>query len=292
MKSPILELRDHIVSAPFQVAPEARDELKAWVDETKFHVTFNREMGFGIRVYPETAECILPIAALEFLWACTYAFLVFFDEYTQDQRAYLNKFDMTANSHRRGAWDLMQWALENVLHSGTEQWPDKFPKPRMSADMTNHVRVADELFLVALAWIIHHEIAHVRGKHAGRKTVYSLEQEKEADREATRWILSKSPSQGHSVKRTLGIATAILTLQTLQEPGSSLGFRTHPKAFERLYSCLEGSGVGATDQVYAFAVVLIQILGASYGIEADIHGETFQDILHGMLVQMARYNKP
>jgi hypothetical protein len=106
------------------------------------------------------------------------------------------------------------------------------------------------LFLCALAWIVHHEIAHIRLNHQALVTTCSIAEERDADIEATKWILDKSTVPQESRKRTFGIAAAILALQGFHSPDQFVALKTHPSAFERIDYCLSEAGISEDDEVF------------------------------------------
>ncbi|MBD4053771.1 cell death peptidase Lit, partial [Xanthomonas citri pv. citri] len=78
-------------------------------------------------------------------------------------------------------------------------------------------QVASEIFLCAIAWILHHEISHVVLQHPLVTTAFSTQEEREADSHATKWILGNLYESAPELKkRALGIATAVLCIQSLE----------------------------------------------------------------------------
>jgi len=288
-RSPVLQMWMSIAGAPFRIAPERESELADWDNESGFEMVLVDEPLFGIRVNTTTAVCTVPIASLEHLWVCAYAFVVFYDEYNKAQARQETTFDISALQVTREAWELLGWSQKNLRDKGTARWPEHLPRPLIDGDPKSVLKVADELFLCAIAWIFHHEIAHVRNRDQHFDDAHAIEQERRADREATEWILSKSAVAKESRKRLMGIATAILAFQTLETPGSKTGFRTHPEAFQRLYDNLGAFEIGFDEDVYAFAAVLLQIQAAQHGIVADLDAPSFRDLFESLLVKVAQH---
>ncbi len=213
MRSPICHLENQIAGAPFSSAPEK--ESLCIIHRDEFRITFALvdERLFGIRVRLDeelSPEVVLPIAALEYLWAFSHYCWVLTQEYAQAQRAGAFDFDCVGNRRLKESFDLLNWAKKNLAGSGIEQWPQSGPCPRptpLSHGDDEHV--ATELFLCSLAWMLHHERAHIVLKHPFVNTSLSEIEEREADEFATKWFLDELEENDPRLKkRALGIAVA------------------------------------------------------------------------------------
>ncbi len=289
-RSPILELENAIAGCAFRIAPEREDELAELCDVKNLTITLVDESGFSIRVRLPENEVVINVASLEFLWASTHAHLILYSEYSLAQRSGSSTFDTGGNERSRNAMELLAWAGRNILDKGTDRWPAHLPRPLPFPTEKSDGYVTNELFLCALAWIIHHEIAHVRQNHPALVTTCSIAEEKDADEKATQWILDKSTVPQESRKRTLGIAAAILALQDLRSPNKFEPLKTHPSTFERIDSCLAKAGVSENDEVYAFSAVTMQIQLACRGIDRLFDGNTFRELYSEYLIEFARVN--
>ena len=282
LRSPVLIFARQIAGSAFAVAPEREEELLAAVPT--FSLALSDDKGFYIRVNMSTHEATLPIATLEYLWACAYLFWVIYQEYVAAQERGDKHLDLSNRRYVRGAIDAFNWARNNQAVSGVENWPQTLPRPARK-DTDNAVSVANELFLAAVAWIIHHEIAHVRANHPAMHRSYAVKQEVEADEMATDWILGKCNDPGLRKKRQLGMVTALLAMQLLDEPpGADTYVSTHPPTVERLYACLERARVDDDGAPRAFAAVALQLQLSQYELSIPLDGSTIQDILGGALI--------
>lgn len=288
MRSPILELQKAIAGAPFRIAPERENELGDWVDHEGVALDLIDQKGFTFHVYTQRKEIQTSIATLEYLWATAHAHLILYDEYGQAQRRGDKQFDTGGNQRSRGALDLSKWAAENLFSTGVQPWPESLIKPQPKPENGSDVHAANELFLCAFAWMMHHELAHVRLGHNAAITSRSLEEEKEADVEATRWILSQCPDSAQAQKRIYGVVAAILALKGISSPYGNSVLKTHPPTFERLDYCLSESGVGPDNEAYAFAACVMQIQLASRGVAIAHDGKTFRDIYSEYLYEFAK----
>lgn len=289
-RSPILELEDAIAECAFRIAPERGNELSELCDEKNLTIALVDESGFSFRVRLPENEVVLNVAALEFLWASTHAHLIHYNEYGIAQRTGSSTFDTGRTERSRNAMELLAWAGRNMLDKGTARWPAHLPRPEQFPAERSDGYGANELFLCALAWIIHHEIAHVRQNHPPLVTTCSIAEEKDADDKATQWIIDKSTMPRESRKRTFGIVAALLALQGLRKPNQFEPLKTHPSTFERIDHCLTKAGVAENDEVYAFCAVTMQIQLACRGIDKRFDGNTFRELYSEYLIEFARVN--
>lgn len=289
-RSPILELENAIASCAFRIAPEREKELAELRDLKNLTLTLEDAPGFNIRVRLPEHEVVINVAALEFLWASAHAHLILYNEYSFAQRSDSITFDTGGNERCQKAMELLAWAGQNLLDKGTDIWPLSLPRPVRFPVKNCDTHVANELFLCALAWIIHHEIVPVRLNHQALVSTCSIVEEKDADLAATKWILEKSTVPQESWKRTFGIAAAILALQGFKSPDQFIFLKTHPSTFERIDNCLTAAGVSEDDEVFAFAAVTMQIQLACLGINKRLDGNTFRELYSEYLFEVARAN--
>ncbi len=292
MRSPIITLQNAIAASAFRIAPEMEQELAVWRDQSGVTLSLSDDVGFYIRVDLNAKEVTIPVAALEFLWAAAHGFYVFYQEYMQGQRAGQTKFDIAALPRTADAWRLLEWSLRNVRVSGMDAWPSGLPTPVQFPIDGSDIHVANELFLCAIAWIIHHEFAHLRLKHT-TESLDSQRQEREADAAATDWILSGSKVEQETKKRILGIATAVLSMQILERPGAKASDRSHPLAVERLSHCLARAGCEGDHEVFPWAIIAMQIILAKHGLHCSApDGESFEEMLSHLMLAYFRGECP
>lgn len=293
MRSPICLLEAQIAGTPFEIAPEKahlceqqRNEHQiefVMVDETKF--------GFRVRLREDSQipEIVLPIASLEYLWTFSHHCWVLTQEYAEWQRAGAKQFDCLGNNRLRESAKILEWAKNNLTSTGAEPWPESGPRPRENLGSCDDSAVATELFLCALAWILHHEIAHVILQHPLINTTFSEQEEREADNHATKWLLDGLPQFDQKLKkRALGIAVAVLCLQSLEVGGASCLRNTHPAAHDRIFNNTVKYQVGNDEIIEAICTIVLQYLFHETEITANIDGETFSKILGDLLYDITR----
>lgn len=288
MRSPINELRAAIAGAPFKIAPERKRELWSRVESEGVSLELFDRKGWTFHVYTQRKEIQASFATLEYLWATSHTHLVLYDEYAKAQLRGDKQFDTGGNHRSRNALELSRWAMDNLFDTGMQPWPESYIRPQSEPEHGSDIHTANELFLCAFAWMVHHELAHVFLGHPAAITSRSLQEEKEADVEATRWILSECSDPKQAQKRTYGMVAAILALNSISiAPGSGI-LHTHPPTFERLDYCLSESGVAPDNEAYAFAACIMQIQLAARGISIAHNGKNFCEIYSEYLYEFAK----
>lgn len=293
MRSPICHLEKQIAAAPFSIAPEKETICEKYKDEFQISFSLVDERLFGIRVRPDEQsnhEVVLPIAALEYLWAFSHYCWVLTQEYAESQKADGSDFNCIGNKRLKESYDLLEWAKKNLVSTGIEQWPSIGPRPRHSPlSHGDDEHVASELFLCSLAWMLHHEIAHIVLKHPFVNTSLSLIEERQADEFATRWLLSELEENDPRLKkRSIGIAIAVLCLQSLEIDSAICLRNTHPAAYDRIFKNISTYKCGNEDLIEAICAVVIQFMFHGTGISANINGSSFSEILNDLLYDISR----
>jgi len=291
-RSPILLLNDQIVRAPFTVAQEKAGLCAEHRDDHKIECVYVDEPRFGVRVRRRTDcmghEIVLPIAALEYLWAFSHYSWVLTQEYASAQRTGATEFDCVGNERLRESFAVLEWAKNNLNGSGAEAWPLMGPRPKQDVHSMDDARVATELFLCALGWIIHHEFGHVVLKHPLGINTFSIQQEREADRYATDWLLEGLDQHDPRLKkRALGLAIAVLCLQSLEVESACLR-NTHPGAHQRIDENTARYKHDDHEVIEATCAVVLQYLFHETGPTANVDGATFSEILADLLFDVAR----
>ena len=120
-------------------------------------------------------------------------------------------------------------------------WPSNLPVPQRKPPKDSDENVADELCLVTCAFLLHHELAHIRLAHnADAPDEVSIAQEKEADNEAADWLLRDVDVESPIfVKRVLGVVQATLLTTAIGLYDGNLGGKSHTFSHDRLTSLLD-----------------------------------------------------
>jgi hypothetical protein len=156
----------------------------------------------------------------------------------------------------------MTWALNNLFSpEARKPWPNDLPHPSEKLLPQSWEHIANEFCLCAAAYIIHHELAHIRLKH--KAGFHSVDQEREADYAAADWIMEgmqgAKPDDLIFIKRLLGIS---LALQAITVKGIYTGYYggdSHPRSFDRLYNTLSRYVSEPDHVIYAITIVALQL---------------------------------
>lgn len=255
--SPILSLRDAIAEAPHRIARHKEREFVEIRDGHNLSLRFTDERGFAFEVSLTSHVISLSILALEYLWSVCHLFIVTVDEYQRQNELGITALDFSLSSRTRNAWELYTRSFENMKSGEATPWPPYCPSPL--ATEVRDVKTSNELFLCALSWIIHHEIAHVHLGHIGDITVTSIPQENEADAQATAWLLEGQPSEQEFQKCLISIVSAILAMKMAENVASTPFSKTHPETFQRLERCLLASNVHDDNEVYVLINIVLRL---------------------------------
>lgn len=173
--------------------------------------------------------------------------------------------------------------------SGTAPWPPEGPRPRRDDHDWGDTHVATEIFLCSIAWILHHEIAHVVLRHPLIGTTFAQEEERQADRHATKWLLEGlHPDAAESKKRVIGITVALLCLQSLEVGVRSCLRNTHPAAHARIFDNLDSCHDWSNETAAAFSSVVLQYLFRDEGVMINTEGNSFSEIYGDLLFDISR----
>jgi hypothetical protein len=129
--------------------------------------------------------------------------------------------------------------LESIMTGAVNELPDGL----LASLSQDQRRFGEGLFKLAAAFILLHEIGHIALAHTGSTGLWSIEQEREADRFAAAWLVeaasSERGSEEHSRLTVLfGISIALLWLTVRNVYLDCDESSTHPQPFERLYQVL------------------------------------------------------
>lgn len=285
MDSPILTLEPYIRAAAVLIAPERKTELDTLVSEKTLHLVLTDEVK-DIAIDVDSGRVRLGLSALEHLWACALFYHCLYSDYAATQRTAALKFDVSAHPRTLTSMELLNWTIRQWKAGERNPWPSPLrPLPEPEEYSDSHC--ANELFLCALAWTVHHEYAHSILNHPNRELVNAQQEERDADLAAVDWIFRDAPTHKHLRKRALGVVIGILALDGLEFAQGDPSATSHPKAFERLAHCLNKYSRPDDDEAFAFALCGMQFNQSQRGVESALDGDSFRSILDEWLVARA-----
>jgi hypothetical protein len=290
---PILVLKKYIAECAARISPTKAAELGAFSDAKGVSIEFTDDTKFRIRVSLATNTIKLPIGALNYLWSATHLFVALYQAYVAAQQNGEATLDMASDAVTNAAVDLFNWASEDLI-AGTLIWPASAPKPSLATQEGTLIHLTNEIFLAALAWILHHERAHVELEHQGNsKGPESIRQERDADRSASQWVMANCTDKLEKQKRAFGITTGLLAMALLDSPRLKIPeVKSHPPDMERLLDNLDIAQLDSDNIVYSYSLVVLQFCIGQYDLkqaEADgVVGQpdpTFEEMFRDLAVR-------
>ena len=299
MQSPIRHLMEnHVAGSVFTIAPERIAEFDVSLDN--FDLIFTNERPWKFCVDPKTREIFLSRGAIELIWCASLAHFLFYTRLIQGKK-FDQPVEIDPNSDERvsNALKLLRWAIKCQLDGDTgDNWPPNLPTPEKVPVKESDENVADELCLVTCAFLLHHELAHLRAGHAAftkqqlqdpTNAALSVAQEKEADIEAAEWVLAGIDVESPMfVKRMLGCVHGFLLATAMGFYGWGLGGKTHPYSYDRLTSLLKrllGNDPHVT-KGFAFAVLDLHFQNSGRALKKQVFADP-EEALEALCDQLA-----
>lgn len=262
MASPIRDLDKWILSAVFTVAPKKSQDLVLLLKQKNVEFKYVDDGGFVFQAASTATDGIIEasVPSLELLWCAAYCYWEMYQLIGSVQRRGDRIWTADEQARRAQIEEMYSWALTNVWQETEEKWPLGLPTPQGSSPFGSVIHVATELFLVALGWILHHEVGHIVHGHSMQKHRSKREQELEADQAANTWLFEGSQNLAIRQKLALGVVTALSMLSTRRQPGrDAAADDPHPHPLERLVRALEACRLPDDHAAYAYAISAMQM---------------------------------
>lgn len=258
MDSPIKWTFKNIHNAIINIAPEKRAQFES--EHNDFVLEYLDSPEWICEVVIESKHIKISRGVVELLWCLAYAHIVLYCKKIGG-----NKFepgariDLTTDPDILAGMQLMIWALNNLFHPHLrKRWPVDLPEPTENPQHGSWIHIGNEFCLCAVAYIIHHELAHIRLKH--NAYIESIEQERDADYEASDWIMDGTISDELVfTKRMLGISLALQALTIRGIYTGRFSSNSHPRSFDRLYNTLSRYLTDDDHVIYAITAIALQL---------------------------------
>ena len=231
---------EHVAATPANLAPEKQGELGALYGGPPWEILFSGGDANFVAVVEGNQETgghqiIARYAGLLGLWSTVQAVVAVTDAAV----IALNAGRKTIPSDPASIYGMAQRYVDYarmLVRDANVPFPEHLESPDVSSAGGDALRV-NNLFYGAVGWILLHEIGHIHLKHQRIVTDdISKQQENEADRFATDWILSGSGiPQPHREFRIFAVAAAMQWLGLVDQVRR--GSTTHPHTSERLGRC-------------------------------------------------------
>jgi hypothetical protein len=268
LTTPVRYLMPAVKRSLLSIAPERLNGLSTRAAGIHFVVTDDRHLGFASTY--DDRKIYVSRRGLEYMWVLSYVAWVlnthFVPGATQSP-----PLVFASGPDAAPIPSLLRWAVQNQFEARYTAWPAHSPRPRapVSAPCSppSAERVASEIALCSIAWILHHELSHIANQDVP-DPVASVQQESRADSEATDWLLSQSPSGTPLIKRGLGIAVGTVALAgiALFGPTGRSSVRTHPDPATRIFTSLSHPALHAVEAPLAVAALLLKALLDATGV--------------------------
>jgi hypothetical protein len=200
--SPVAVLVPHIAALPARIAPERSALLDPLLDEVRFRITDGGKWVFRYLPAEKTVE--LSRKSIEVIWAaCAGYFLTYRAISEGPQPEAPHEIDYEENRPLSNAFDLLAWAMNEMLTERDRDWPTGLLRPLPDEPSESIENSVTQIALCSLAFLLHHELAHHRLSHSES----TVEAENDADREAARWVLGDvEATSSAGIFRSWGIA--------------------------------------------------------------------------------------
>jgi hypothetical protein len=280
LQSPIWAIQDFIISSYLNINKSAWDASRYEFDDLKFYLTNDsvstNTPQFVFRAFPKERKVECSVPALEYVWCASYAFWLFYKRWT----------NQTSDAEWLIAMELLNWADGSIRKKVSQTWPSHLPKPiRESIDGSDDHAVT-QFSLAASAWILHHELGHIRKNHIGPPSERRSEEE-EADKVATEFVFRKATTE-QTTFRAVGITMASLILLSLELANGYYERKSYPPSYERLWSALKD--LAEDDPAIGVAISGIMLLLTRNGIPQQNLDEnaSLKDTLGSQIVYLSR----
>ncbi|HEV2201432.1 MAG TPA: phage exclusion protein Lit family protein [Bryobacteraceae bacterium] len=246
--SPFVDFEQYLYAAPFNSAPGKARVLWDALSHEHPLVLVDRP-GFWFSAFEKHVE--MSYASVEALWFAAYCYTLLYQERIAQQCQSEFQAIILQNEAGRSAIDHYRWSLLRLHRERDEDWPANAPSPTM-AEADSIERHATEFFLVAFAWVLHHELGHLLLQRPIDPKIPTKEREWQADTHATQWLFDGAADPLVRRKLFVGVTIALGFLGARKPPTQDSD--THPPPYDRLDKMLQAATQVDEEPAYAFAL--------------------------------------
>ncbi|HCD34859.1 MAG TPA: hypothetical protein DER01_20795 [Phycisphaerales bacterium] len=273
--------------------PERTGEVNDLLKKHGINITpDNAENSMRFCVDLNTHEITISTGPLPRLWGHAYAYLQFYQCMDEAKR-----IDPLARSFPAGygvfpqAIEILKWAMigdakarlkKEAGDLGPQEYPDGLSLPFDPSNKDPTHKVAGDLAMMALGYMMLHEIAHLELNHSAVTDEVSIEQEREADEWAAKFFLDNSceyakqhrhESLKVEQKRLLGLTIGFLWMLHFEVHMGVGNHQTHPPAYDRLPNVLNKLDFDGLDAAWSMAATILPMhYQARYGMVEEYGG--------------------
>ena len=259
MSSPIKDVMAFLHRALANISPERNSEFETTY--AHFTLEYLDTPKWVCCVDPKTRRHIsLSRRVVEVMWCASYAYMVLYMKEIQGKEITSPKeIDLHKDLEIDQGMKVLKWAYENWINGEDKPWPADLPQPVSAPETGSFLQVANELCLCSMAFILHHELAHIRLGHD--PSARDLDDERQADYSAAEWIMQSSLREDDPmfIKRALGIAIALEVLTSWGIYTKNFGGNTHPPSYDRMIHTLRRFAHDNNHVVWAVVVAALKL---------------------------------
>lgn len=238
MQSPICFVFRHLHEALVNIAPERASQFDK--EFAEFTLEYVDDQKWICNVDTEKKFIRISRMVMEVLWCISYAHVIFYVKIVQGRKVLTpQEIDLHNDPELSKALLLMSWALRAWLKpSASSDWPEDLPRPLDNPPNESWEHIANDCCLAAAAFIVHHELAHIRLMHPRGPS--TLDRERDADIAAADWIMHEcgDTKDMRFIKRLLGISQALILTTVYGVYTGDYGDTSHPRDFDRLFNTI------------------------------------------------------
>ena len=296
MASPVKHLLSYVPRVLVILPENVKQEFS---DIGKLSLDFLNQTRFVCNVDTKTGEIRVSNRALEVLWVTSYVAGIYYD--IARRKGALRGSVVVDPAEYPELWKAMElyaWLINAWFDpTASQTWPEGFPQPTPDNPPDSWEAYANECTLYGVGYILLHEIAHVARGHGPSRgdAGWSIEQEKEADRQAIDWLFSDQPDPASRtrIKRGIAVGLALVSQVAGAMFTGKFASKDHPPEWQRLDQIVHYIEDDPAHPVFAF---LSQVLPFFRTISGGLfHGKAYDDYLQafdGFIDQLSRLPKP
>lgn len=263
-----------LIPALFQrIVPEKQALIQQALENVTLAITDNSE--WDCKASKGWNLIIISRKTVEVVWAFSYAYWFFYQEFTKVGSPDGQTMNLGANSSLKAPRQLLVWAIDNLTRREVSELPTGLPSIQDAIVEGSDLHAVLEIALTTIAFFLHHELAHLKFASRGI-TQAILDEERACDKEAAS-IMLEVEDKALQNQDAIGTANGLLLINAI---GFSSGFFDgieHPFAYDRLIS-LEEWIDPENDLVWGWVVSMLALHMTNAGLAQPTQVfETFHD---------------
>jgi hypothetical protein len=233
--SPIINIKRYLIGALENCASEKNAILYKIVTDNDIHFELTDEAEKDILKFSALVDSRIvkfSVKSLELVWCLCFAGPIIYEEYLKENH---QKDDSILDPiYSIGiANQLLDWLIVSFKSEDYIKWDETLPYPKDIND-NNIYQLSNELFFLAVSWLLLHEVGHIHKVHKSLLPAEKLEEENIADAFANEFMIDTIVSKNKILVRKIGIGIANLAILILGIENKKLVSDEYPHSFERL----------------------------------------------------------